>query len=87
VVSDDAPRPQVWPTLRSNDARALIDFLERAFGFVTVVIYGEGDRVDHAQLAWPLGGGVMLGSDRPEPDDAFPGHPGLQRVRRRRRDR
>jgi uncharacterized glyoxalase superfamily protein PhnB len=25
-------------------------------------VYGSGDRVDHAELAWPLGGGVMLGS-------------------------
>jgi len=27
-----------------------------------VVAYGEGDHVEHAQLSWPLGGGVMLGS-------------------------
>ena len=61
-MSDKTPPPQVWPTLRASDARGLIRFLADAFGFIEVVVYGEGDRVDHAQLAWPLGGGIMLGS-------------------------
>jgi uncharacterized glyoxalase superfamily protein PhnB len=60
------PPPNVWPTLRANDARGLIRFLVEALGFEEVVVYGEGDRVDHAQLAWPPGGGVMLGSVRPD---------------------
>ncbi len=59
-----APEPQVWPTLRARDARGLIRFLVDAFGFEETVVYGEGDRVDHAQLAWPPGGGIMLGSVR-----------------------
>jgi uncharacterized glyoxalase superfamily protein PhnB len=58
------PPPQVWPTLRSTDARALIRFLVDTFGFEETVVYGEGDRVDHAELSWPPGGGVMLGSAR-----------------------
>jgi len=67
----------VWPTLRSRDARALIAFLVGAFGFTEVVVYGEGDRVDHAQLAWPPGGGIMLGSARPDdPADPWPVQPG-----------
>ncbi|MBU2666620.1 VOC family protein [Actinoplanes bogorensis] len=53
---------KVWPTLRADDARALIRFLTEAFGFEEVVVYGEGDQVDHAQLRWPGGGGIMLGS-------------------------
>ncbi|QMU74436.1 glyoxalase [Streptacidiphilus sp. PB12-B1b] len=57
-----APPPQVWPALRARDARALIRFLVDAFGFEETVVYGEGDRVDHAELAWPPGGGIMLGS-------------------------
>jgi uncharacterized glyoxalase superfamily protein PhnB len=57
-----APPPNVWPTLTANDARALIRFLVDAFGFEEAVVYGEGDQVDHAELSWPLGGGVMLGS-------------------------
>jgi len=56
--------PGVWPTLRARDARALIKFLVDAFGFEQTVVYGEGDQVDHAQLNWPEGGGVMLGSVR-----------------------
>ena len=58
------PEPQVWPTLRAHDARALIKFLVDAFGFEETVVYGDGDRVEHAQLSWPPGGGIMLGSVR-----------------------
>ncbi len=59
-----APPPQVWPALSARDARALIKFLVDAFGFEETVVYGEGDTVNHAELAWPPGGGVMLGSTR-----------------------
>jgi uncharacterized glyoxalase superfamily protein PhnB len=62
----NTPAKQVWPTLRANDARGLIKFLVEAFGFEETVVYGDGDRVDHAQLSWPEGGGIMLGSGRPE---------------------
>ena len=69
-MNEKTPPPQVWPTLRARDARALIRFLVDAFGFEETVVYGEGDRVDHAQLSWPPGGGIMLGS---EPADAQDG--------------
>jgi uncharacterized glyoxalase superfamily protein PhnB len=74
-----APAPQVWPAFRAADARALIRFLVEAFGFEEVVVYGEGDHVDHAELAWPLGGGVMFGSVPTEiaaEQDAWPLRPG-----------
>lgn len=58
------PAPQIWPTLRVHDARALIRFLVDAFGFEETVVYGDGDVVEHAELAWPLGGSIMLGSMR-----------------------
>jgi uncharacterized glyoxalase superfamily protein PhnB len=61
-MADNTPPPQVWPTLRARDARALIRFLVDAFGFEETVVYGDGDIVHHAQLSWPPGGGVMLGS-------------------------
>jgi uncharacterized glyoxalase superfamily protein PhnB len=61
-MTDKTPAPQVWPTLRARDARALIRFLVDALGFEETAVYGEGDRVDHAELSWPLGGGIMLGS-------------------------
>ena len=70
------PTPQVWPTLRATDARALIRFLVEAFGFRETVVHGEGDRVDHAQLAWPLGGGIMLGSVRDDDGPGWPLRPG-----------
>jgi uncharacterized glyoxalase superfamily protein PhnB len=77
----EAPAPQVWPTLRARDARALIRFLADAFGFEEVVVYGDqpdgsGDTVVHAQLSWPEGGGIMLGSARDTPDDPWPVQPG-----------
>src|SRR5215471_6201683 len=70
-MSDTTPPPQVWPTLRANDARGLIRFLVDVVGFEETVVYGDGDVVHHAQLSWPLGGGVMLGSVRNDPDDRW----------------
>lgn len=75
-MTDKTPPPQVWPTLRARDARGLIRFLAEAFGFEETAVYGDGDRVDHAQLTWPLGGGIMLGSVRDTPDDPWPLQPG-----------
>lgn len=56
----------VWPSLRYRDARAAIRFLVEAFGFEEVVSYPGQDEsiVSHAELRWPGGGGVMLGSAR-----------------------
>jgi uncharacterized glyoxalase superfamily protein PhnB len=66
------PAPMVWPTLRARDARGLIRFLVEAFGFEEAAVYGEDDsdggRVAHAELLWPLGGGIMLGSAGPGED-------------------
>ncbi len=59
------PPPTVWPTLRAADAHGLIKFLTEALGFTVTAVYADGDTVHHAELAWPPGGGVMLGSDRP----------------------
>ncbi len=70
------PRPQVWPTLRAKDARALIRFLVDVVGFTETVVYGDGDRVDHAELSWPPGGGIMLGSVRENDRDPSPSLPG-----------
>jgi uncharacterized glyoxalase superfamily protein PhnB len=68
-MNDKTPAPQVWPTLRARDARALIRFLVDAFGFEETAVYGEGDRVDHAELCWPPGGGIMLGTVRDSDTD------------------
>jgi uncharacterized glyoxalase superfamily protein PhnB len=52
----------IYPVLKYEDARAAIDFLERAFGFESHAVYdGEHGGVAHAELR--LGGEyVMLGS-------------------------
>lgn len=74
-----APAPQVWPSLRARDAPALIEFLVTAFGFERSVVYESAPGVvSHAELIWPLGGGVMLGSERPagEEPDSWPMTPG-----------
>lgn len=60
------PAPTVWPTLQAHDALSLIDFLVSTFGFLRTAVYTDGDQVAHAQLSWPEGGGVMLGSHKPD---------------------
>ncbi len=57
----------LWQTLRCNDADAVISFLT-AIGFTENGVYRNEDDptiVEHAQLVWPNGGGVMLGTNRP----------------------
>lgn len=58
----------VWPTLTYRDAPAAIRFLVDAFGFRETAVYtGQApDVVVHAELRWPGGGGVMLGTHRPD---------------------
>lgn len=58
------PAPTVWPTFQADDAHAMIDFLVDVVGFRRTAVHTEGDLVAHAQLDWPEGGGVMLGSRR-----------------------
>jgi uncharacterized glyoxalase superfamily protein PhnB len=72
-----APPPTVWPTLSARNARALIDFLVTAFGFEEVVAHTDDNGViHHAELAWPEGGGIMLGSVRDDPDNPWQLPPG-----------
>jgi uncharacterized glyoxalase superfamily protein PhnB len=67
--------PRIFPTFRYRDAAAMIDWLGRAFGFTVHARHGEGDRVDHAELA--LGSSiVMLGSVRDDDYGRLAGAPG-----------
>lgn len=64
------PAPNVWHSLSYDDAPAAIEFLTSVFGFVARAVYYSDDAetsVAHAELAWPPGGGIMLGS-APRPD-------------------
>ncbi|MGK5114936.1 VOC family protein [Geodermatophilus sp. CPCC 205506] len=58
------PAPTVWPAFRADDAPALIRFLVDVLGFEETLVVRDGALVVHAELAWPPGGGVMLGSAR-----------------------
>ncbi|MEO3743525.1 VOC family protein [Plantactinospora sp. B5E13] len=75
-MTAEPPPPQVWPTLRARDARQLISFLVDAFGFEEVSVSADGDVVHHAQLRWPPGGGIMLGTASDRADDPWPLLPG-----------
>lgn len=69
-VAADPPPPAVWPCLNYRDARPAIAQLVDVFGFVERAAYadaGDDTVVHHAELRWPEGGGVMLGTaDRPD---------------------
>lgn len=55
----------LWPILSYRDARAAMAFLADAFGFEPRVAHGRDDDdgiVEHAEMAWPGGGGIMLGT-------------------------
>jgi uncharacterized glyoxalase superfamily protein PhnB len=78
-MSNQAPAPTVWGTLQARDARAMIDFLT-AVGFEPTAVYADGSdpaTINHAQLDWPEGGGVMLGSHKQEGWSLPPGGSGF----------
>jgi uncharacterized glyoxalase superfamily protein PhnB len=53
----------VWSCFSYDDAPAAIRFLTEVVGFeATLVVEGDERAVAHAELRWPSGGGVMLGS-------------------------
>lgn len=60
-----APEPTVWPCVNCIDARATIALLVGTFGFEERLVVADDDDpsvVHHAELVWPEGGGVMLGT-------------------------
>lgn len=66
----------LWQTLSYRDADAGLAWLE-AVGFTPKEVYrdpADASLVQHAELLWPAGGGVMLGSHRDNPD--WPQQPG-----------
>ena len=57
--------PTVWPILSYRDARAALGFLADAFGFEQRCAYARDEDpsiIEHAEMRWPLGGGIMFGS-------------------------
>jgi uncharacterized glyoxalase superfamily protein PhnB len=54
----------IHPTYKYKDAKAAIDFLERAFGFERKEVYeGDDGTIQHAELRF-ADGIVMLGDDQ-----------------------
>lgn len=71
------PTTHIWPTFVYDDAPSAIQFLQDAFGFtVSLIVANDTDEaiIEHAQLRWPEGGGVMLGSSG-RPDNPFAARP------------
>jgi uncharacterized glyoxalase superfamily protein PhnB len=57
--------PMVWPGLRYDDAPGACRFLVDVLGFrESLVVPDDSGDIAHAELRWPDGGGVMLGSTR-----------------------
>lgn len=59
------PAKSVWATLNYRDARGAIRQLVDVFGFVERAVHADPSDdavVVHAELRWPEGGGVMLGT-------------------------
>jgi uncharacterized glyoxalase superfamily protein PhnB len=68
-MSNEQLPKSVWPCVNYADAPAAITFLTDAFGFVSTATYtDENDHsvVHHAEMLWPEGGGVMLGTAQRE---------------------
>jgi PhnB protein len=60
-----APSPTVWPCVNCVDARDVIGLLVDTFGFSARLVVADDldpSIVHHAELAWPEGGGVMVGT-------------------------
>jgi uncharacterized glyoxalase superfamily protein PhnB len=67
--------PCIFPTFRYRDAAAMIDWLEKAFGFSVRAKYMDGGAVAHAELA--LGSSmIMVGSAREDSYGKMVGDPG-----------
>ncbi|GAA5042514.1 VOC family protein [Nocardia callitridis] len=69
TATNTTTKSAVWPCLSFRDARANAEFLVQAFGFEISALYARNDDpsiVEHGELRWPLGGGVMFGSALPD---------------------
>lgn len=74
-MTDTESTKTIWPSLAYADARGAIRFLVDAFGFEPRIVVPEGDgAVEHSELRWPEGGGVMV-STAGGGDDVFSQRP------------
>jgi uncharacterized glyoxalase superfamily protein PhnB len=62
-MTTDTPKPGIWPLIPYADKEAGIRFLIEAFGFEqTLIVPGDSGEIVHAELRWPRGGGIMIGT-------------------------
>ncbi|TMK64521.1 MAG: glyoxalase, partial [Actinobacteria bacterium] len=47
--------PDIIPHIRYEDAPAMLDWLEEAFGFTRRVVYEEGAQIVHAEVTFGTG--------------------------------
>ena len=60
--------PDIYPVLRYQDGRAAIDWLIKAFGFLShFEVAGADKAVGHAELAFGNGMVMLAGGQRPDP--------------------
>ena len=65
MTATETPPPTVWPALRYDDAPGALRFLVDVLGFrEALVVPDDSGDIAHAELRWPEGGGVMLGSGK-----------------------
>jgi len=65
MTATETPPPTVWPGLRYDDAPGALRFLVDVLGFrEALVVPDDSGDIAHAELRWPEGGGVMLGSSK-----------------------
>jgi uncharacterized glyoxalase superfamily protein PhnB len=63
------PVGDVYPSLIYDDAKGMIDWLCRAFGFTRrLVVPGPDDRIEHSELTY---GGAVIMVASPNPDRGF----------------
>lgn len=57
--------PGAWITMQFHDAQAALGYLVAVIGFVEHAVHrSDAGQIQHAELLWPGGGGMMMGSDR-----------------------
>ena len=67
--------PRIFPTFRYREPARMIDWLGKAFGFMTHTRFGEGDAVSHAELAFGASM-IMIGAAKDDAFGAIVGQPG-----------
>jgi uncharacterized glyoxalase superfamily protein PhnB len=75
AMPDPAEPPRMFPTFRYRDPSAMIDWLERAFGFTTRARHDADGTVAHAELAFGTSM-IMLGQARDDAYGRMVGEPG-----------